>query len=311
MKIASCGSSSQKETRVLPDMNPNFARFIAPAMVKPQLWRLIAGLACAVVFYVVFLYAVLILASENGIQLIAALVGQGTPLETLLLLFTFVGMGGGVILAAHLFQGRGLMSLLGPDLRMLWRHFVIAATVIFAFSVAIQVAMLFVQTPVPNLPFSVWIVWVLPALALILVQTSAEELVFRGYLQQQLAARFSSRWVWWVLPSVLFGLAHYEPSSFGSNAWLVVADTTLFGLIAADITARTGNLGGAIGLHFVNNMLAFLFIAPKDDMNGLALNTSSFGVLDIEPMRMALMADFVLILIAYVIYLKVINKRDH
>lgn len=298
-----------KETRMLPEMNPNFARFIAPARVKPQLWRLIAGLVVGMVIYLIFTYAVIIFASENGVHLYAALSGQGGPLETSVLLFTFVGMSGGIILAARLFQGRGLMSLLGPDLSTLRRHFIISATIIFTVSVAIQIAMLLVETPTPNLPFPIWLIWLPSSLVLILIQTSAEEMVFRGYIQQQLAARFSSRWIWWVLPSVLFGLAHYEPESFGSNAWLVVADTTLFGLIVADITARTGNLGGAIGLHFVNNMMAFLFIAPMDDMNGLALNISSFGVLDIEPMRLALLADFGLILAGYVIYLKIVNKR--
>ena len=40
---------------------------------------------------------------------------------------------------------------------------------------------------------------------------AAEELAFRGYLMQALAARFRSPLVWWLLPALLFGAAALEP----------------------------------------------------------------------------------------------------
>jgi DNA-directed RNA polymerase subunit RPC12/RpoP len=40
----------------------------------------------------------------------------------------------------------------------------------------------------------------------VLIQTGAEEVLFRGYLQQQLAARFASPIAWMVLPSAIFAL---------------------------------------------------------------------------------------------------------
>ena len=65
------------------------------------------------------------------------------------------------------------------------------------------------------------------------VQISAEELAFRGYLMQGLAARFRARAVWWGLPALLFGLMHWNPATFGPNAWLVVLTAGLIGLILA------------------------------------------------------------------------------
>ncbi len=53
-----------------------------------------------------------------------------------------------------------------------------------------------------------------------LIQTGAEELVFRGYLQQQLAARFASPLIWMVLPALIFGAVHYDPATAGPNVWL-------------------------------------------------------------------------------------------
>jgi hypothetical protein len=302
-------TAERAELKMFPKMNDNFARFIAPAKAKPQIWRMIAGIICATAFYFVFLYAVLIFSIDKGISINAALIGQGGPFTTSILLFSFAGMAGGIILAAQIFQGRGPMTLLGPSFFQVKRHFIIASTLVFALAVISQAFVLMGMQPTPNLPFLTWLVWLPSSLVLIVLLTSSEELVFRGYLQQQLAARFSSRWIWWLLPSLLFGLAHYEPESFGPNAWLVVADTALFGLIAADITARTGNLGGAIGLHFVNNAMAFLFLAPKDDISGPALNISKFGVSDYEEMRVALIADMAILLIGYFVYLRIMARR--
>ncbi|MFT4715769.1 MAG: membrane protease YdiL (CAAX protease family) [Paracoccaceae bacterium] len=309
LPIASQQKPERKKVPMLPSLNDNFVRYIAPARAKPQLWRLLAGLTFATTFYFVFITTLVVFTSSNGINLFDALNGKAGPLETSVLLFSFFGMGSGIVLAARLFQNRSLMSLLGPSAFQMKRHFIIAATLVFALAVIAQAFVLMGAPTTPNLKFSIWVVWLPSSLVLIFLQTSAEELVFRGYLQQQLAARFSSRWIWWVLPSLLFGMAHYDPETFGPNAWLVVVDTTLFGLIAADLTARTGNLGAAIALHFVNNAMTFLFLAPKDDMNGLALNITSFGVSDFEQMRVALYADLALLLVAYFVYLRIIARR--
>ena len=106
---------------------------------------------------------------------------------------------------------------------------------------------------------------------LLLVQTAAEELAFRGYLMQSLAARFASRWVWLLLPALLFGALHWNPAEFGANAWLVALSTTVVGLVLADVTAKTGNLSAAIGLHFANNVTSLLVVSLPGPLAGLSL----------------------------------------
>ncbi|MFQ5439742.1 MAG: lysostaphin resistance A-like protein, partial [Paracoccaceae bacterium] len=138
----------------------------------------------------------------------------------------------------------------------------------------------------------------------------SEELVFRGYLQQQLAARYSSRWVWWVLPALLFGLAHFDGESTGVNAWLVVADTFLIGLIAGDLTARTGNLGAAVGLHLANNTAALLVMATEGTITGLSLFVTPFAITDARAMRSMLLADLVVALVLYTMYLFIMALRQ-
>jgi hypothetical protein len=105
----------------------------------------------------------------------------------------------------------------------------------------------------------------------VLIQTGAEEVLFRGYMQQQLAARFSSPIMWMMLPSAIFAALHYQPEIMGDNTWLMMGAVFVFAVLAADLTAVTGNIGAAWAMHFVNNALAILVVATDGPLSGLAL----------------------------------------
>ncbi len=79
-----------------------------------------------------------------------------------------------------------------------------------------------------------------------------------------------------MLPSVLFGLLHYD-AAMGPAAWHIVLATLIFGLIAADLTAATGSLAAAWGLHFANNASALLLLATEGTLPGLALYRTPYA----------------------------------
>lgn len=256
-------------------MTPAFERFIEPARRKPQIWRLVAGLAVAVLVYLGWLLAVgvgfwVVVGEATARREIEQLAAGSTPASLVALLFSFIGMALGAVIAAALLHRRGPASLVGPR-RAVLRDFVAVAGLggtVFGLAFAIWWSTgAFVIRTDP----AVWL-WFLPfALAGLLVQTGAEEILFRGYMQQQLAARFARPAVWLLLPSIAFGLVHYDPQTMGGNAWLIVLATGVFGLVAADLTARTGSLGAAWGLHFVNNVFALLIVTMGGGLDGLAL----------------------------------------
>ena len=66
---------------------------------------------------------------------------------------------------------------------------------------------------------------------------------------------------------------HYTPGYAADTVWAVVLWSTLFGVAAADLTARSGTLGPAFALHAANNVFAILVTAPAGDLDGLALYT--------------------------------------
>lgn len=283
-----------------------FEHYVASARARPQLWRLAAGLALVVAVHVA-LSLLLIAGMDRAGQAPLTRAASDSPAVMLLLMGSFAGLALGTLLAARLLHGRGPSSLLGPA-RRAGRDFVLGLAVVGG----VQAAALALAAPAmdlqPQLPPTLWLVWLGPALAVILLQTGAEEVLFRGYLQQQLAARFSSALVWMLLPSLAFGMLHYDPAQMGDNAWAVVAATGLFGLIAADLTARSGSLGLAWGLHFANNVLALTVVAAQGDLAGLALFTTAFAP-DAAAMRWYLALDMALLLAIWAICRRALHRR--
>lgn len=266
-----------------------FHNFVAPARVRPQIWRVIVGFLVMLAVYAVTVIAILAVVwilvgtdTEDALYWVSRMVETDTPTSTLLILATFGGLALGAWAAARLLHSRSLASLIG--LPPVWHNFFVAAGVVAVIYSVLLFIWTFSYDAVPNLNWGMWLNYLPMALAGLLLQTGAEELAFRGYLQQQLAARFRSPIIWMVLPSMLFGLAHLDPESAGSNAWLVVLSAGAFGLAAADLTARTGNLGAAWGFHFANNTVAILILATDQTITGLALFVTPYSIDEIEPL---------------------------
>lgn len=294
-------------------MTPAFDRFVAPARRRPQIWRFLVGMLVSVAIYTAWAVGVIAVAyyvlARDGDPLgwTDALVAAETPLGTLILLLTFVGMALGPMAAARWLHGRSAGSLFGPRVRTL-RDFVMAAGIVFVvlgFSVGLW-SLRF--DAVPNLPLTVWAM-VLPMTLLgLLVQTGAEEILFRGYMQGQLAARFRSPVVWLVLPSLLFGIVHYDPISAGGNVWLIVGAAATFGLIAADLTARTGSIGAAWGFHFANNTLAIAILATEGTITGLSRWKTPYALSDLEMPLAIIVGDMVMLLLAWILVRRAVAR---
>lgn len=254
----------------MPALPPPFAAYVEPARARAEAWRTVLGLGVILAVYLGGISAVGLGLAWAGIGLDRIADGSD-PLAMLALLSTF-GFGWlGVWLAARGLHRRGWRSLFGHPARVL-RDFVLGMLVMLVVGGGLG-ALALPWLPGIELakPPAAWAALLPLALGALLIQTGAEELVFRGYLQQQIAARTAKPLAWMVLPSVLFGLAHHAPGADAALVWLVVAATGLFGLIAADLTARSGSLGLAWGLHFANNVLAILVISAMADLDGLAL----------------------------------------
>ncbi len=259
--------------------------FWQPAVQRAQIWRTALGLVLIVLVYAAVAMAILyggtrILGTGPG----AALNGKKPEFAALFFL-TFAGFHLGLMVVIPVLHKRSYLSLLGPQNRLSWPHFRRGIAVIGAVLLVMSLLLLPEQWFLPDAmrpritmaPVSRWLVWLLPALFLVFVQIMAEEMLFRGYLLQQLRARFRSVWIWAVLPSLVFGALHFDPATYGNNAYLYVLNTTVMGVIACLVTIRTGNLGAAAGLHFGNNAYMTL-LGIEGDLDGFSLLSTSLDL---------------------------------
>tara|TARA_B100000780_G_scaffold71717_2_gene48003 strand:- start:16512 stop:17432 length:921 start_codon:yes stop_codon:yes gene_type:complete len=98
------------------------------------------------------------------------------------------------------------------------------------------------------------------AIIFIPIQTSLEEVVFRGYLLQGFGNLFRNRWAPLLLTSVIFGslhLANPEVSKLGYGIMIFYIGT---GLFLGIVTLMDEGLELAIGWHAANNLVAALLV---------------------------------------------------
>ena len=259
---------------------PRFESMTAPARAKSEYWRTAVGLFCAIALYMAGSFAFFgIVQTLFGAGIINEIADGNTPRGMLLLLAHFAVMAGSVALTVIYLHGRGPLTLLG-DRSRLWRDFLSMVQIALIIALILGAFVAFIWDLDGNVSFGTWLVLLPLALPLVALQTGAEEVVFRGYLQQQLGARTGLRAVWIGLPSVAFTFVHVDTQTMGQNMWLYLAVIFLFALITADITARTGSIGAAWGLHFMNNVQAILVFSFTGPLSGLGLISLGLPISD-------------------------------
>ncbi len=281
-----------------------FETLIAPARPSSGLGRLVSGIALTLLVFVVLSIAwsnvlPMLLGPEGWSRLQPQIATASTPTGVLVNLFTFALLIVALAVALRSVHGRGLASLVGPLPRAARQFGRALVAVLALYAVVALVPMPEGMAPERNLGLGLWIALLPLALLALGCQVFAEEAIFRGYLQSQLAARFASPLVWILVPAVTFGALHFDPVSYGANGWLVAVWATIFGLAAADLTARFGTLGPATALHLLNNLSAILIAAPEGQFDGLALYSYPFSISDSDVLAALLPVDMAMLLCSW------------
>ncbi len=302
---------------MLPRKTAKFEAYTACAGPYCEPWRTALGiLIIAITYaggtYVLGMAAIKIAESIQlgaGYAMVFELATSSSKRSVLIGLFSAVLMLPGLWAVLRFVHHRSLRSVIAPTGRVHWGNYARAVVFIAVFAGITSIPVLLKADLTQQLSLSQWAPWLAPALLLIFLQTATEELVFRGYLMQQLAARFHSRWVWWLLPALLFGALHYNPLIYGANTWLVMASAAFSGLIFGDITARSGDLSIALGLHFANNLTVILLLGVPGQLSSLSLFLQKLNVRDVDVMRLEILTSAGIMLAVYLVYLLVMRAR--
>lgn len=270
-----------------------FERYIAAGGKRAGLWRVLVGLGIIATMWIAGAGGVLFLWAAYNASLagdadfardrLAEALNGGDAEVVGVLLATFAGIWAGVFLTVVLLHRQRFSTLFAPDGRLWLGDFGKGALVAALFAVASTAIGLGIVEPVATaLPLAAWLAFLAPLTALVFLQATAEELIFRGYLLQQIALRSRNPLVWAVLPSAFFGALHWGGDLPREAAIYYVLATFLMGLTLAALVWRTGSLWAAIGLHCGFNVIGLTVVGAEGVLSGAQLFL--FGEDDLLPL---------------------------
>ncbi|WP_338236204.1 type II CAAX endopeptidase family protein [Persicobacter diffluens] len=102
---------------------------------------------------------------------------------------------------------------------------------------------------------------------LIPLQTSYEELLFRGYLAQGVGVWTRNRWLVVIIPAAIFALMHImNPEVEAYGFWLTMPQYLFFGLLFGICTVLDDGLEVCLGAHAINNVFLSLFVTSEESV---------------------------------------------
>ena len=152
---------------------------------------------------------------------------------------------------------RPFKTLITPRAAVDYRKIAVGAGLWFAFMGIFEVGSYFLdpENYVFNFEPATFIPLLLIALFLLPIQTSFEEILFRGYFMQGLGLAVKNRWLPLLLTSFFFGAMHFvnpEVKEYGIGIMMV--NYMGIGLMLGIITLMDDGLELALGVHAANNI---------------------------------------------------------
>ncbi|TGQ29062.1 CPBP family intramembrane glutamic endopeptidase [Mesorhizobium sp. M00.F.Ca.ET.216.01.1.1] len=246
--------------------------------------RLLLGTAIVVLFWVATTLAVL-LGGTYSFVLWQASTGAApptggavqnflaSPAGILAALASFSGIWLGLWVAMRWVHHEPLSALIGASRRISGAGFLNGLAAVLITSLVSEILLYWLQPEITRgaISLSSWLLFLVPIVALTLLQTSSEEVLFRGYLLRGLANRFRNPLIWAALPGLLFTSLHWSFAATAAINICVLASIVAFVLLLTLLVYVTGNLGAAFGAHLGNNLTGFLLISHQESYNSFAL----------------------------------------
>ncbi|MFT5847246.1 MAG: membrane protease YdiL (CAAX protease family) [Psychroserpens sp.] len=105
-----------------------------------------------------------------------------------------------------------------------------------------------------------FIILAIIAVALIPIQTSLEEYVFRGYLMQGFGMLAKNRWFPLLMTSLIFGGLHIANPEVGKLGYIIMVYYIGTGLFLGIMTLMDDGIELALGFHAANNLFTALLV---------------------------------------------------
>ena len=188
--------------------------------------------------------------------------GLDSNLYLFLMLFSFIMGLAGLLIGIRFIHGRLIRTVITSRNKIDWNRVFFAFGSWFLISIIILTIGIYAEPENLIWNFKPIPFFILVAISLLFLplQTSFEELLFRGYLMQGLGVLAKNRWFPLLITSVVFGLLHGanpEVAKLGNQIMIFYIGT---GLLFGITTLMDEGTEIALGMHAANNIIAALFV---------------------------------------------------
>ena len=208
-------------------------------------------------------------------------------LRLFLLLLSFAFVLPGIWLVVKKLHDLPVMSVLSSrkkiDLERVLYSFMIWGTVVSAF-VFLEYS-LNPENYVFNFKVKEFLILALIAILFIPIQTSVEEIVFRGYLMQGFGHWLNSRFMALFLTSTVFGSLHLANPEITALGYEFIILYITVGFVLGIMTLMDDGLELALGFHAANNLIAALLLTAdwtvfQTESILIDISEPSLGIID-------------------------------
>ena len=179
-----------------------------------------------------------------------------------LLLLPFALVFGAILLITKLLHKLKLRELITSRSKVDWKRVRFGFGTVALYFIAMLVVGYFIDPESVQWNFKPksFALLVLISFIMVPLQTSAEELFFRGYLMQGLGRFFPMRLLPFVITSTLFGLLHFANPEVDKLGDIILITYLSTGFFLGAITLIDEGLELALGFHAGNNLFLSLFL---------------------------------------------------
>jgi uncharacterized protein len=249
---------------------------------KNQWWRYLCGITLSLLFvsilgslvYLIVAFAIVGTADDSVLRTfinsksVSNFVASNIPFA-----FWFAG----TVLAVRWFHRRSAWSLFNSRETINWSRLSYGFMVWFAIGMVSSVIYLLLKPQDFQFHFNIneWPILFFTAMIMTSIQTSAEEIFFRGYLLQGMSLLTRQPIVLVVLNGILFAIPHLGNPEMARDSFILGAlNYFAIGVFLAYITLKDHGLELALGLHAANNISHIFFTTSDSALEVPALWTS-------------------------------------
>ncbi len=217
------------------------------------------------------LIVVAFLHSENMSEFMGAAMdnfttlGINSNLYLVVMILTFFFGLISLFLGIKFIHKRKILSVLTTRSKLDWNRILFSFLLWFAVGVVMFIIsyILEPQNYVWNFKLVPFTILVLISFLLLPIQTSMEEVLFRGYLMQGFGTWFKRGFVALILTSVIFGLLHGANPEVEKLGWIIMVFYIGTGLVLGIFAIMDEGIELSLGFHAANNILAAVLVTAN------------------------------------------------